>query len=76
MDNLLQYYGVDWLATAGTLVSLWLLGEQRRSGFVIGMAAAAGWFAFGMLASSVAAIIANSLLFALNVRGYWRWQAR
>jgi len=76
MDDLLRYYGVDWAATAGTLVSLWLIGDQRRSGFLVGMAASAGWFAFGMLAASTAALIANGLLFALNMRGYWRWQVR
>jgi hypothetical protein len=76
MDHLLQYYGVDWAATAGTLISLWLLSEQRRSGFAVGVVAAAGWFAFGILASSMATLIANGLLFALNMRGYRRWQPR
>ncbi len=73
MDLVFRYYAVDWLATVGTLVSLWMLGEQRRFGFVVGAAAAAGWFAFGVLTGSAAALIANTLLFVLNLRGYRRW---
>ena len=73
MELVFRYYAVDWSATAGTLVSLWLLGEQRRLGFVVGAAAATGWFAFGVLAGSTATMIANSLLFVLYVRGYRRW---
>jgi hypothetical protein len=75
MDLVFRYYGVDWLAMASTLISLWLLGEQRRSGFLVGMVAAGCWFAFGILAGSLANPIANALFFALNVRGYRRWQA-
>jgi hypothetical protein len=74
MEWLFGYYGVDWLATAGTLISMWLLSSQRRLGFLVGMVAAVGWFAFGALASSPAALLANALLFGINVRGYWRWQ--
>jgi nicotinamide riboside transporter PnuC len=75
MDVVFRYYGVDWLAMVSTFLSLWLLGERRRAGFLIGMVAAGFWFAFGILAGSLANPIANTLFFALNLRGYWRWRA-
>lgn len=75
MDLVFRYYGVDWLAMASTFLSLWLLGEGRRSGFLLGMVAAGFWFSFGVLAGSLANPIANTLFFVLNVRGYRRWRA-
>lgn len=67
------YYGLDWVATVFTFLSIYWLGEHRRRGFVIGMVGNGFWFAFGCMADSPATLVANVIIFGLNVRGYLRW---
>lgn len=73
LDALLSYYGVDWLAMALTFVSIYLLGQKNRSGFLYGLGANASWFAFGIMAGSVANPVANVIFAALNIKGYAAW---
>jgi hypothetical protein len=73
MDVLWKYYGVDSLGTGLTLVSLWLLGNRRRSGFVYGLVSNLAWGSFGVMSDSVATVFANAVCFLLNLRGYLRW---
>lgn len=74
MDILLSYYGVDWTAMVMIFFSLYYLGEKRRAGFVFGVLASISWLTFGILAGSVANVIANVIFITLNIRGYLNWQ--
>jgi hypothetical protein len=73
-DILLSYYGVDWTAMVMTFFSLYYLGEKRRAGFVFGVLASISWLTFGVLAGSIANVIANVIFITLNIRGYINWQ--
>ena len=75
-DILLSYYGVDWTAMVMTFFSLYYLSEKRRIGFVFGVLASVSWLTFGILASSVANVLANIIFISLNVRGYINWQKK
>jgi hypothetical protein len=57
-----------------TFFSLYYLGEKRRAGFVFGVLASISWLTFGVLAGSIANVIANIIFIALNIRGYVAWQ--
>ena len=56
-----------------TFASLWLLGEKKRFGFVIGALAAASWGIFSWLAGSVPGVIANVVFFFLNLYNLSKW---
>ena len=71
---MLDYYGLDWAGMVLTLVALWLLGNQRQSGFVYGMASNVAWGCFGVVAASVPTVAANVACFFLSLRGFLRWR--
>ena len=74
MEMLLKYHGVDWIAMVLTFLTLYYLGEKRRSGFVFGILASISWLIFGVLVHSIANIVANVIFIALNLRGYLNWK--
>jgi hypothetical protein len=75
-DLLARYYGLDWAATIVTLISIYALGDGKRSGFALGMAGALLWCVFGVLAASAAGALLNAILFGLFLRGYLKWGGR
>lgn len=73
MDDLLAYYGVDWLGIGLTMASLHLLGSKRRSGFVLGVMASAVWGVFSVMAGSTPTLAANCIFLGMNARGFLKW---
>ena len=73
MLNSSHFYGIDWIGMVATFASLWLLGEKKRFGFVIGALAAASWAIFSWLAGSVPGVIANVVFFFLNLYNLSKW---
>ena len=71
-----NYYFIDLFAIVCMLSSIWLLGNQRRSGFVVGLLGAISFVVFGVLAESLFAILGNLLLGAIYLRGWFRWTPR
>ena len=76
MDDLLRYNGADWTGFALTLGSLYLLGDHRRVGFLLGAVASVAWAAFSIQAESTPTLIANIVFFTLNLRGWAKWRPR
>ena len=74
-ELLTRYYGLDWVATAASLASIYTLGDGRRAGFSLGAVGAVLWCAFGVIVGSIAGALLNVLLFGLFVRGYRKWGA-
>lgn len=72
-DSAFNYYFIDLIGMICMLASIWLLGNQRRSGFVIGLIGATSFVVFGVLAESLFAIIGNSILAVIYIRGWLRW---
>lgn len=73
MTNLLQYYGVDWLAMLFTLVAIYQLGNHKRIGFVLMIIGNGFWIMLGLFTASLAMIVANTIFAGMNVRGLWKW---
>jgi hypothetical protein len=69
----MQYYGVDWLATACGLTGVYLLGNKNKLGFILFMIASLSWVTFGILTGSVAVIIGSSIFFIMHLRGWVNW---
>jgi hypothetical protein len=63
------YYGLDWIGTVLGLASIYYTGRNDRAAFVLRIAASLFWGAFGIVAQTPAAIIANSAAILLCVRG-------
>lgn len=71
--QLLQFYGIDWLATVCGLAGVYLLGNKNKTGFVVFMMASASWIIFGIISGSVAVVIGSSIFLLMHLRGLLRW---
>ncbi len=70
----MQYYGIDWLATACGLTGVYLLGNKNKYGFLIFMMASASWVTFGLMTGSVAVVIGSTIFFVMHFRGWLSWR--
>jgi len=66
---ILQYYGLDWMGTLLGLASIYYIGRRDQTAFVLRIAASLFWGAFGVVAHTPAAIIANLAAILLCLRG-------
>lgn len=70
----MQYYGIDWLATACGLTGVFLLGNKNKYGFLIFMMASASWVTFGVIVASWAVVLGSSIFFIMHLRGFIKWR--
>ncbi len=73
MNYFLQYYGLDWLAVGTGLVAMYMIGDKRRSAFIIYIVSAAFSLAFAIIIKSLPFILVNLLTIGIQVRNYLKW---
>lgn len=71
---MINYYGIDWLATVCGLAGVFLLGNKNKYGFLVFMIASASWVTFGFLTGSIAVILGSSTFFFMHLRGWLKWR--
>jgi len=69
-----QYYGVDWAITLTVFIGLFLIGDKKIAGFIVGMTSATLAFAFSFQIGSAANGVTALMLFGLYLRGYMKWR--
>jgi hypothetical protein len=69
-----RYYGTDYLAAACVIVAMVLLGDRKRTGFLLYMLATCFAMVFAVLAHSFPIIVTNGIVFGLNLRGFLKWR--
>lgn len=72
--NLLQYYGIDWFATACGLAAVFLLGNKNKFGFLVFMMASISWITFGLYVGSYAIVTGSSIFLVMHFRGFLKWR--
>jgi hypothetical protein len=72
-EVLLKYHGVDWLVTITVFLGIFLLGEKRSSGFILGMISTVLGLIFSYQIGSLANGIASVALFIVYLRGFIKW---
>ena len=70
----MQYYGIDWLATACGLAAVFLLGNKNKIGFLVFMMASASWVTFGLIVGSWAVVFGSSVFILMQFRGWMKWR--
>lgn len=76
LEHIHQFYGIDWIAMALTILAIWQLGNKSKMGFVYMMIGNAGWVAMGAMTQSLAMVLANSIFFFMNGQALWKWIKR
>jgi hypothetical protein len=69
-----QYYGVDWAVTVTVFISMFLLGDKKIAGFIMGMFSTLLALVFSFQIESIANGITALVLFALYLRGFLKWR--
>ncbi len=69
-----KYYGADWGGMICSALCVYLLGKKKKEGFLVGIVANCSWMAFGIMAGSIANIVANIGFIILNGKGYLNWK--
>ena len=74
MDNLFQYYLIDWLGMVLCLVSVYMLGNKNRWGFIVFAISNVIWIYLGLaMMSSIGMAAGNFVFMIINIRGFVRW---
>ncbi len=73
MEDLLRFYGIDWVAMTLSLYAVYLLGNRNKWGFVSFIISNALWVYVGYLTGSYAIAIGNFVFLLMNSRGYLKW---
>lgn len=73
MEDLLRFYGIDWIAMTLSLYAVYLLGNRNKWGFVSFIISNALWVYVGYLTGSYAIAIGNFVFLLMNSRGYLKW---
>lgn len=71
--EILQFYGIDWLATVCGLLGVYLLGNKNKIGFIVFMMASMSWIIFGLITGSIAVIVGSSIFLMMHLRGFIKW---
>jgi hypothetical protein len=69
----MDYFLLDWAAMFAAFLSVYMLGNHNRWGFLVFMISNVFWVAVGVLAASDAMIYGNIIFFAVNLRGLLKW---
>ena len=69
-----RYYGTDYIAAACGIVAMVMLGDRKRTGFLLYMLATCFGMAFSIMAHSFPIMVTNGIMFGVNLRGYLKWR--
>ena len=72
-ETIVHYYFIDWTALVLNATGIYLLGKKRKFGFSLGVCANIAWIIFGILAHSMATVVACTIFVILNMKGWWNW---
>jgi len=73
IDSFFIYFGIDWIGAFMLFMSMYLLGDGKRTGFFFGILGCLLMLVFSILAGSLGSFVLNVVLSGLNLRGYLRW---
>jgi len=73
-ETIVRYYCIDWVALVLNAAAIYLLGKKQRAGWTLGIVANLAWIVFGVLAHSVATVVACFIFTGLNAKGWWNWR--
>jgi hypothetical protein len=69
-----KYYGVDWVIALTVFAGIFLLGDKKKLGFMLGMISSIFGVIFSFQIGSIANGLTSVFLFILYLRGYVKWK--
>ena len=71
---LFLYKGVDWLIAISVFAGIFLLGDKKRLGFILGAISSVLGIIFSIQIKSIANGLVSIVLLFLYMRGYFNWK--
>jgi len=71
----MNFYGINWLAFATLFISVWLLGNKNKNGYLFAIVSCIFWCATAMMLKETSLFLANFFMAFLNLRGYLKWKS-
>ena len=70
----MMYYYADWIASAGTLLSTWLIGKKKWQGWLVGLLNQAAWI-FIVVRSGAWGLLPMEIAY-IGIAGWalWKWR--
>ena len=77
MNNIFQYYLVDWLGISLSLLAVHMLGNKNQWGFIVFAISNLVWIFLGLfLMNSLGTAVGNMVFLAINIRAYLNWKKK
>ncbi|GAB5465846.1 MAG: nicotinamide mononucleotide transporter [Candidatus Kapaibacteriales bacterium] len=77
MEDLTRYFLIDWLAMLLSLLGVYIIGNKRKSGFLVFALSNVIWALLGFtLMGSYGVAIGNLIFVVINIRGYLSWNKK
>ena len=74
MNDIFQYYLIDWLGISLSLLSVHMLGNKNRFGFIVFAISNLVWIFLGYcLMNSIGTAVGNLVFLVINIRAYLNW---
>lgn len=73
MENITQYYCVDWFAMVFSMLGMYLVGHKYKQGFWFMTASSFCWVLFALFVSSPGCFIASFVNTLLSIKAYVNW---
>ncbi|NMM50669.1 nicotinamide mononucleotide transporter [Marinigracilibium pacificum] len=74
MDNIFEYYLIDWLGISLSLLAVYMLGNKNQWGFIVFAVSNIVWIYLGLvLMNSLGTAIGNAVFLIINIRGFINW---
>lgn len=73
LENVLQYYGLDWGGLCFGLVGCHLTSLKRREGFILSVIGCVCGLAVAMMSQQMGFIVYNFIIIFMLGRGYVNW---
>lgn len=74
MDNIFDYYLIDWIGIVLGLVGVHMLGNKNKWGFIIFALSNLLWLFLGAFwMNSSGMIVGNFIFMLINMRGFINW---
>ncbi|MFV8783027.1 hypothetical protein ACNKU7_11435 [Microbulbifer sp. SA54] len=74
MENLFEYYLVDWIGIGLSLLAAYMLGNKNKWGFIVFAISNLIWIFLGLAwMDSLGMAVGNFIFLIINIRGFIQW---
>lgn len=76
MNSVFEYYLLDWFGIGLSLLSMYMLGNKNKWGFLVFAASNVVWIYLGLVPmESIGMALGNLIFLVINIRGFLSWTA-